>query len=102
MSLIFPSNVLLADWRWLCPEPLTLLARNAFGDWFLKSESDRVFMLPVSVGEFEEIAESEEQFRSLASTEEKRQKWFAQDDEATAAQRCCCQIRSNASASRFR
>jgi hypothetical protein len=78
---------LLADWRWLCPQPLTLLARNAFGDLFLKNESGRVFMLAAAMGEFTEIAESEKQFRSLANTEEKLQQWFAKNDAEAAARR---------------
>jgi hypothetical protein len=34
-----------------------------------------------------EIAASEEEFRRLASTEEKRREWFAEDDEMDAAKR---------------
>jgi hypothetical protein len=68
---------LLENWRWLCPEPFVLLARNVFGDLFLQKASNRVFKLDVSVGQLTEIAESEEQFRRLAGTEEKRQEWFA-------------------------
>ena len=41
---------LLENWRWLCPEPVILHARNAFGDLFLQKESGRVFKLDVSVG----------------------------------------------------
>jgi hypothetical protein len=77
---------LLADWRWLCSEPVVLLARNAFGDLFLRKESGRVFKLNASIGQLTEITESEERFRTLAVTHEKRQEWFAEDDELSAAQ----------------
>ncbi|HZR28158.1 MAG TPA: hypothetical protein VFA71_05210 [Terriglobales bacterium] len=76
---------LLTDWRWLCPEPVTLVARNAFGDLFLRVESGKVFKLDISTGQRMELAESEEKFRVLAATEEKRQQWFAEQDELAAA-----------------
>jgi hypothetical protein len=78
---------LLADWRWLCSEPFVLLARNAFGDLFLRNESGKVFKLDVAVGQLTEIAGSEEEFRKLAGAEEKRREWFAEHDEMAAAKR---------------
>ena len=36
-------DVLLSNWRWLCPNPVTLLARNAFGDLFLRDNAGSVF-----------------------------------------------------------
>jgi hypothetical protein len=78
---------LLTEWRWLCPEPVTLLARNAFGDLFLLKESGKVFKLDISVGKLCEIAESEGNFRTLATTAAMRNDWFAESDELSARQR---------------
>jgi hypothetical protein len=47
---------LLADWRWLCPQKLALIDRNAFGDLFLRDEEGRVFRLNVAVGSLSLIA----------------------------------------------
>lgn len=77
---------LLRDWRWLCPEPAVLLARNFFGDLFFKQESGRVFKLDVSTGRRTEVAESEQTFLAMAATDEKLQEWFAEPDELAAAQ----------------
>src|SRR6476469_5180082 len=74
---------LLAEWRWLCPDHMSLTARDAFGDLFLRDESGQVHHLDVAVGKLQKIAESEAQFRELAI--DKRDEWFAQSDEATAA-----------------
>jgi len=78
---------LLAYWRWLCPQRMTLLARNAFGDLFLREESGKVFRLDVAVGKLAEVAESEAQFLELAASRDKREEWFAQADEEAAATR---------------
>jgi hypothetical protein len=78
---------LLQEWRWLCPEPFVLLARNAFADLFLRKETGKVFKLNVAVGQLAEVIGTEEEFRRLAGTEEKRRKWFAEDDEMAAAAR---------------
>ena len=78
---------LLADWCWLCPKRMTLVARNAFGDLFLRDESGEIFRLDVAVGTLGIIADSEDQFRKLAATHEKRQEWFAEADEQMAAAR---------------
>jgi hypothetical protein len=78
---------LLQEWRWLCPEAMALVARNAFGDLFLRSESGKVFKLNVAIGQLTEIAESEDEFRRLAGTEEKRREWLAEEDEMDAAER---------------
>src|ERR1700758_1903262 len=78
---------LLADWRWLVPNRMTLVARNAFGDLFLRNDSGAVFRLDVAVGKLTKVAESETRFRELAATGEKRKEWFAEADEQTAAAR---------------
>jgi hypothetical protein len=78
---------LLADWRWLLPNRMTLVARNAFGDMFLRDDSGAVFRLDVAIGKLTTVAESEPQFRELAATDEKREEWFAEADEQAAAER---------------
>jgi|HubBroStandDraft_4_1064222.scaffolds.fasta_scaffold14157_1 hypothetical protein len=78
---------LLSNWRWLCPEPVGLVARNAFGDLFLRKESGKVFKLEVSIGKLVEVADSEGEFRSMSSTVDRRQQWFAEANELAAAER---------------
>jgi hypothetical protein len=78
---------LLTEWRWLCPQAVTLIARNAFGDLFLRDDSGTILKLDVAVGRIEKVAESEAMFRELASTIENRKKWFAEDDEMAAVDR---------------
>jgi len=78
---------LMKEWRWLYPDPVTLLARSTFGDLFLRKESGEVVKLNVSIGQITEIAGSEEEFLRLAGTEERLQEWFAKADELAAAQR---------------
>jgi hypothetical protein len=36
---------LLAEWRWLCPSPVSLVARNVFGELFLQDETGSVVWL---------------------------------------------------------
>lgn len=78
---------LLAEWRWLCAEPVVLLARSAFGDLFLRNESGEVLKLDVAIAQLAEVSASEEEFRKLAGTEEKRRDWFVEDNEIAAAKR---------------
>jgi hypothetical protein len=75
---------LLAEWRWLCPTPMNLVARNAFGDLFLRDEAGKIFKLDVSVGQINQIAESEKAFRELAFATEHRKRWFCEDNEMAA------------------
>lgn len=78
---------LLAEWRWLVPNLMTLLARNAFGDLFLRDDSGAVVWLDIAIGKVTTVADSEAQFRKLATTPEKREEWFAESDEQAAAAR---------------
>jgi hypothetical protein len=78
---------LLSEWRWLVSEPVTLVARNAFGDLFMRNEAGSVCKLDVSVGQLSEIAESEDEFRAMCATAEKRRQWFGEADELAAAER---------------
>ena len=78
---------LLLEWRWLCPKRMTLVARNAFADLFLRDELGEIFLLDVAVGKLSKIADSETQFRDLAATLEKREEWFAESDELSGVKR---------------
>jgi hypothetical protein len=78
---------LLVDWRWLCPKRMTLVARNVFGDLFLRDESGEVFRLNVAVGKMVAVAKSEAQFRALAESHDKHEEWFKEADEQAAAGR---------------
>jgi hypothetical protein len=77
---------LLAEWRWLCPAPVRIIARNAFGDLFLRTESGTVSKLDISAGQISEVAETVDQFVSAAEMPDKRRELFAEDDEKAAAQ----------------
>jgi hypothetical protein len=76
---------LLSEWRWLCPQPMTLVARSAFGDLFLSGEAGKIFKLDIAIGQMKEVAGSEAEFRGLAATKEKRDEWFAESSEFAAA-----------------
>jgi hypothetical protein len=75
---------LLSEWRWLCPQPMALIARSAFGDLFLRDADGKIFKLDIAVGQMNEVAGSETEFRNLAATKEKREQWFAESDELAA------------------
>src|SRR5215469_1622579 len=68
---------LLIDWRWLCPQTVSLVARNAFGDLFLRDQQGKILWLDVAIGAISEVADSLEKFKSAAESEEMKQKWFA-------------------------
>jgi hypothetical protein len=76
---------LLKEWRWLCPQAVSLIARNAFGDLYLRDEFRKILKLDVAIGQIKEVAESETEFRRLATTKEKREEWFAERDELAAS-----------------
>ena len=81
------SERLLREWRWLCPQPLTVIDRNAFGDLFLRDEAAKVYKLDVGSGNFTLIAESVREFKELALTPEKQEEWFEEGTVATARER---------------
>ena len=76
---------LLKEWRWLCPQTVVLVARSVFGDLYLRDEFRKILKLDVAIGQIKEVAESETEFRKLASTKEKREEWFAESDELAAS-----------------
>ena len=73
---------LLSEWRWLCPQRMTLVTRTAFGDLFLRDEAGAIFWLNTAVGKLNKVANSEAKFREEAQTSEKRSQWFAEADSA--------------------
>ena len=77
---------LLREWRWLCPQSVTIIDRNAFGDLFLRDELGRVYMLDVGSGELAPVAGSSFEFDALSATPEKREEWFAEEDAKNAAE----------------
>jgi hypothetical protein len=76
---------LLAEWRWLCPAPVKIIARSAFGDLFLQTESGTVSKLDVSTGQIIEVAETIDQFLLATEMPHKRRELFVEDDEEAAA-----------------
>jgi hypothetical protein len=78
---------LLVAWRWLCPQKLSLIARNAFGDLFLRDEAGGLYWLDVSGGQLSKVADSEAEFRARALTRELRELWFVETDEEHGALR---------------
>ena len=66
------------QWRWLCAEPVTLVARNGFGDLFLLTLRGKVMCLNVAKGTLVEMAESEASFEESLQHPAKRERWFAE------------------------
>jgi hypothetical protein len=66
---------------------MALVARNAFGDLFLRGESGDVHQLNVAIGKLTKVAASEQEFRELALTSERQEEWFAVTDEKAAIAR---------------
>lgn len=78
------SARLLAEWRWLCPSPMTIIARTAFADLYLRDQGGRIHWLDVAIGKLNLVAGSEGEFFELAGTPEKREEWFAESAELAA------------------
>ena len=78
---------LLLHWRWLCPQQVTLIDRNAYGDLFLRDEEGRMLWLDVANGSLSRIADSESQFHALSEGSDKLEEWFAESDTRDAADR---------------
>lgn len=53
---------LLEQWRWLCPASFELVARNAFGDLFLRDKEGKVNWLDVTGGELKNVADGDREF----------------------------------------
>ena len=78
---------LLEQWRWLCGESVTLVARNGFGDMFLRTNERKILWLNVGGGTLTEIAESELGFEHSLAESAKRELWFAEQQLAAFAER---------------
>jgi hypothetical protein len=68
---------LLSEWSWLCAESVQLIARNGFGDLFLRTAAGGILFLDVGNGTLNEVAESELSFEELLQNPSKRELWFA-------------------------
>ena len=77
---------MLLNWRWLCPQKVTLINRNAYGDLFLRDEAGRVFWLDVAIGRLSQIADSETRFLALCENADNRKEWFAESDARNAVE----------------
>jgi len=78
---------LLGEWKWLCAEPVKLVARNVFGDRFLREINGTIFRRNAAAAKRTKVANSEVEFRELARRKEMRDEWFAETDELAAASR---------------
>lgn len=77
---------LLEQWRWLSSDPMTLVARNGFGDMFLRTTKGTILWLNVGDGILTEIAESELDFENALAESAKRELWFAEQQLAAFAE----------------
>jgi len=77
---------LLEQWRWLSAEPMTQVARNGFGDMFLRTTKGKILWLNVGDGTLTEVAESESGFEHSLAESAKRELWFAEQKLATFAE----------------
>jgi hypothetical protein len=78
---------LLSEWRWLCPSEMTLVARAAFGDLFLRDAGGAVFWLNTAIGKLTRVADSEREFCEMVNKSEKRTEWFAEQEVQACAKR---------------
>jgi len=70
---------LMASWRWLCPDDVTLVARSVFGDLFLRNKAGEILWLDVTLGELtKKIAGSDSALRDLLQIVENREKWLGE------------------------
>jgi hypothetical protein len=79
-------NRLLEQWRWLSADPMTLVARNGFGDMFLRTTKGKILWLNVGDGTLTEIAESESGFEHSLAESAKRDLWLAEQQLAAFAE----------------
>ena len=80
-------NRLLEQWHWLSTDPMTLVARNGFGDMFLRTSKGKIVSLNVGDGTLTEVAESESGFEHCLAESAKRKLWFAEQKLAAFAER---------------
>jgi hypothetical protein len=83
----FDTERLLSEWRWLCPQALTVVGQNVFGDLFLRDEAGKVHMLNVGSGEFTLVAESVAEFTASAKDPGIQEEWFGKSAATAAKER---------------
>ena len=83
---------LLEQWRWLCGQSVALVARNGFGDMFLRTNERKMLWLNVGGGTLTDIAESELGFEHSLAESAKRELWFAEQQLAAFAE---CGLKPN-------
>ena len=71
-----PFDTLLSDWRWLVSPDFTPVLMTAFGDLFLRDQAGHVHFLDLMSGEFEQVAESQDEFDRLCEDREQRRSLF--------------------------
>ena len=81
------ETLLLEQWRWLCLEPVRLVARNGLGDLFLRTIEGKVLWLNVHSGTLVEVSESESSFEDALRQSPKRELWLAEEQLTTLAER---------------
>jgi len=67
---------LLADWRWLIREEVTLVAVTAMGDLILKDEDGKIHFLDTIEGKCEQIANDDAGYQELLKSSQFRQKYL--------------------------
>jgi len=65
---------------------MQLIARNGFGDMFLRATSGKILWLNVGYGTLTEIAESASDYDQRLRESAKRELWFAEQDVAAFAE----------------
>ena len=68
--------IVLASWRWLLPETVTVWIVNRFGDVFAALDDDSIHMLDVGGGTFERVADSRDHFADLMYVDDNANDWL--------------------------
>jgi hypothetical protein len=80
------DDPLLNQWRWLCTQPLSLIARTGFGDLFLRTVEAKVLCLNLGDGTLGGGCGIGVEFSGILKTSAKREHWFGEQQlEAFAA-----------------
>jgi hypothetical protein len=66
---------------------MRLVARNVFGELFLRDEAGAVCWLNTTTGKLDKVANSRSAFLEMAETAEKRREWFVEEEAQAYAQR---------------
>ena len=71
------SDDLLADWRWLIPEAMSLRMVSVLGDAFLEDVSGGIYWLDTGRAELSHIADNSDYFDALRQQPEQSNQWFS-------------------------